>query len=225
MRVSLVGMMQFAPDYFYHEVEGHGFECSEPELLASACMRYTRQNKPLRDIIEDSDNETIKKRIRESIEWKHFTVAGMTDFVFEIRGVSRALTHQLVRHRTAWYLQQSQRSVDPTEGDDWYVIPPDIEKDVWKRCTFKIWMKLFKDIYHTLISMGTDLEDARFVLPNATKTNIIMKIDGSNLLHFFKLRLDPTAQWEIRELAQKMHDLVVEECPNLFDKELSEYWW
>lgn len=225
MKVNLIGMMQFAPDYFYHELEGHGFECSEPELLASSCMRYTRQDKSLRNVIEESDAETVKKRIQDSIKWKHFTVAGMTDFLFEVREVSRAMTHQLVRHRTAWYLQQSQRSVDPTDGEKWYVIPPDINKCWWKKVIFKRWMGLIKEWYKYLIMIGVSLEDARFILPNACKTNIIMKIDGSNLLHFLRLRLDPTAQWEIRELAEKMYNLVVKECPNLFDKELDEYWW
>jgi thymidylate synthase (FAD) len=229
MKVNLIGYMQVSPE-IWAALEGVD---NDPELIASVCMHGCRTIKDFLAIAKESDEETIKKRVQAAIKMKHFTVAGFTDWIFEIRGVSRALTHQLVRHRTAWFLQQSQRAVNPTlifieeepDGDEWYVIPPKIAEVKYRKMMFKGMMKILKSWYHWLIEREVPKEDARLVLPNATKSNIYMKIDGSNLMHLLKLRLDRHAQWEIRELANRMYELVKAEAPNLFAEELQEYWW
>ena len=223
MKVSLIAFMQMNPEYLYEhdwqvEVE------SEPEWMASACMRSTRTNKPFHEILNESDKETTAERMKESVKMGHFTVAGMTDFIFFIEGISRACSHQLVRHRTAWFLQQSQRAVDPTEQE--FIIPPKMIQ--WQNNhgnKFDWYIEMTKSFYREMVADGVPKEDARFLLPNATPTRVVMKIDGSNLIHLLKLRTEKHSQWEIRELANKMWDEVKKVCPNLFSEDLKEYWW
>lgn len=226
MNVQLIAFMQ--PNLAYlskHNPWKTGGLGYEPEWMAAAAMRSTRTDQEFHEILNECDKGTTMERIQESVRRGHFTVAGMTDFMFLIEGISRACSHQLVRHRTAWYLQQSQRVVDPTDKEDWYVTPPEMETperiDIYRED-----MEDVKGTYDRLVLFeDVSREDARFVLPNATKTRVIMKIDGSNLLHFLKLRLDPKAQWEIQELARLMLEEVQKVCPTLFDETLSEHWW
>ncbi|OGX23126.1 MAG: thymidylate synthase, flavin-dependent, partial [Omnitrophica WOR_2 bacterium RBG_13_44_8] len=121
----------------------------------------------------------------------------------------------MVRHRIASYNQQSQRYVKYT-SDAEYVIPENIETDEGAK-------KIFLDIwdaaltaYNKLISNGVSREDARYVLPNASTTKIIVTMNARELLHFFELRTCLRAQWEIRGLAKKMLLLVRDICPTIF---------
>ena len=125
---------------------------------------------------------------------------------FSIEGISRSCSHQLVRHRLASYTQQSQRytKID-TSGDDWYVIPPAFEnagKDILD--AYRDTMKNAAQEYLAALGYSIKPEDARFLLPEATKTSIVVTMNYRELFHFFDLRLDKHAQWEIRELANKM---------------------
>jgi thymidylate synthase (FAD) len=219
MEVRLIAYMQVNPDL--------GIGSPSPEEIASACMHRCRTTKGFSEIVDEQTEKEVTDRLYSAVKLGHFTVAGMTDWTFEINGVSRTLTHQLVRHRTAWFLQQSQRSVDPTDEDDWYVTPPSIGDNEEYKFTYDSKMSELKGIYKLFwkYSKGVPKEDARFILPNATKSDIIMKIDGSNLMHFLKLRLDRGAQWEIRELAERIYELVKEKAPNLFREDLQECWW
>ena len=185
-------------------------------------MHSTRTREGLQEILRETCEEEVADRITSSVQWGHFTVAGMLDFIFEIEGVSRVLSHQLVRHRMAWFLQQTQRSTDPTHVDP--ISPPSVIETGMENEYSQHWNKT-RALYHSLVEKGVPIEDARYVLPNATQTRLVMKIDGSNLIHFLKLRLDRHAQWEIRELAHQIHNLVKKVCPNLFSEKLNEYWW
>ena len=154
----------------------------------------------------------------------HESVAEHASFTFFIEGVSRALSHQLVRHRIASYSQQSQRYVN-MDGFD-YVIPEsiknhektwdedgktDIEK--WYRNT----MESLSDFYACLIEAGIPEEDARYILPNACTTNITVTMNARELRHFFRLRCCSRAQWEIRQLAYIMLNYCKEKAPVLFE--------
>jgi len=249
LKVTLLAYMQVNPDFIYSH-DWHSEVESEPEWIASALMRSTKTLRPI-NVIMDENNEVkcphckgedpeieechfcegigvvpiVAKRIYDSIILGHSTVAGMTDFIFFIEDVSRSLTHQLVRHRTGWYLQQSSRAVNPLAMATWYVIPPKIAKTPAALAEFMEVIDRCKLGYKRLKKMKIPLEDCRFVLPQGTKQRITMKIDGCNLIHFLKLRLDIHAQWEIRQLAKRLHQAVSRVCPNLFKKEMMEYWW
>ena len=144
----------------------------------------------------------------------HTSVIEHTSFTFAISEVSRSLTHQLVRHRIASYAQQSQRYVNFT--DPCFVIPPTIKKNEKMKKTYEQTMQTIWEKYNKLLAMNIPAEDARYILPNATYTNIIVTMNARSLLNFFELRCCLHAQWEIRTLANKMLHLVKKEAPLIF---------
>ena len=146
----------------------------------------------------------------------HHSVLEFCDFTFHIEGVSRALTHQLVRHRLASYAQRSQRYCG--EGNFDYVIPPSIQKNEVACKIFKDHMNIINNAYINLQSLGISNEDARYVLPNACETVIEVKMNLRSLIHFMNERLCTRAQWEIRLLALEMKKCIEEQYP-----ELAEY--
>lgn len=142
-------------------------------------------------------------------------------FTFAVEGVSRALSHQLVRHRLASFDQQSQRycKVD-VDKDDWYVMPKSIESsaNVSLPSLYRAFMDNNAKFYKYLCENGVPNEDARFILPNACKTNIVVTMNARELMHFFNLRCCNRAQWEIKELADKMLAECKSVAPKLFVK-------
>ena len=190
------------------------------EALAVAFARSTRSVDSIEDIYIDSCAEGgIPKYIAQYMKMKHFTVFEFIDFTFEIKGISRACSHELVRHRTATYLQQSQRWVDLR--DKGVVIPPKITAD------YELFIESdnkWREIYSKMVDSGVALEDARFIAPNSIETRVIMKIDGRNLLHFLKLRTDMSAMWEIREVANMMWEEAKKVCPCIFDIKHVDKW-
>ena len=147
--------------------------------------------------IEATDEKKMEKLINEIIERGHLSILEHISFTFAISGVSRVLTHQLVRHRLASYSQQSQRYVKMKSD---IVIPPSILKDKGAEELFNGGINKIYEIYRDLINLGIPKEDARFILPNAAKTNIVMTMNYREILHTASLRLCPRAQWEIRYL-------------------------
>lgn len=137
-------------------------------------------------------------------------------FTFIIEGISRTCSHQLVRHRVASYSQQSQRYVEVKNLCKHVVVPKSVEEK--SRGMFMEHISAAAKIYETLVGLGISKEDARFVLPNATETNLILTMDGGELFHFFGLRCCNRAQWEIKSLADLMLSKVREVEPKLFDK-------
>lgn len=160
-------------------------------------------------------NDNVMKSLRSAISSGHEAVLEHWSATFAVSGVSRALTHQLVRHRVASYSQQSQRYVD-MDGFD-YVVPESILNHPDSLEQFKWGMKAIQKVYKTLLAYGIDMEDARYILPNACTTNIIVSMNARQLRHFFALRCCNRAQKEIRELADKMLELVKEVAPTIFE--------
>lgn len=152
----------------------------------------------------------------------HESVLEHAVYSFEVKGVSRALTHQLVRHRMASYAQQSQRYVDMSEAA--YIIPESIDKCLVPAtpdgCPLNIEyvnaIRKCEEVYRKLIGAGINPEDARYILPNACTTNIIVTMNARELRHFFALRCCERAQWEIRELANRMLKICKEVSPTIF---------
>lgn len=221
IEVRLLAFLRLNPN-FVDQREIHS-NSSDMELLASVLMNSTRSTRDIKELFLATNKKEIAERIAQSLERGHFTVEGFTCFVFWIEGVSRALSHQLVRHRMAWYLQQSQRRVDLSELD--MVIPPEVQKN-------SVALEIMQDVldysmegYNKLLAIGIEREDARYVAPNAITTRLGMKIDGSNLIHLLRLRTDKHAQWEIRELANMVWEEARKICPIMFSEEYKKYWW
>lgn len=186
----------------------------DPEIVAAAGAQTSFKDKPAHELFEKMDTEKARKTLRKVVGYGHVSVIEHANFTFAISGVSRSLTHQLVRHRVASYTQQSQRyvKVDPSK-DDWYVIPHTI-KDKGK---FRQRMREIAKFYLEAIADGVPPEDARFYLPNAAKTNITVTMNARELLHFFAFRCCARAQWEIRELADEMLRQVKAVAPSIFE--------
>jgi len=190
-----------------------------PEDLCTQAMMGTRSTKAAFEI--EPTVEQDKRMIALAIEKGHESVLEHVVWTFSVKGVSRVLTHQLVRHRIASYSQQSQRHVNPTKNNDWYIVPKTL-KEVYSEetVTMKEYHKLMRAIakfYQHLINCAIPEEDARFVLPNACKTNIVITMNTRELRHFFKLRLAQNAQWEIRAMAHEMFMLANKIAPTLFE--------
>jgi thymidylate synthase (FAD) len=150
----------------------------------------------------------------------HVSPAEHVSFTFAVEGVSRALTHQLVRHRIASYSQQSQRYVDGSNFD--YILPPSIAalpeaRERFERCIEAIGAS-YREIKAMLEQAGHDKarEDARFLLPQAAETRIVLTMNCRSLLNFFEHRCCSRAQWEIQALARDMLEKCRKVLPAVF---------
>ncbi len=146
--------------------------------------------------------------------YEHFSTLEHASFTFKITGISRACSHQLVRHRLASYSQRSQRYVE--EDNFEFIIPDSIKKNLPAAEMFISAMKQIDEIYKKMLNLDIRKEDARYLLPNACSTEIIMTINARSLKNFFELRLDSHAQWEIRRLAEMMYIKTSCIAPNVF---------
>lgn len=164
---------------------------------------------------------TEKVLIRKLIKLGHLSVLEHAYATFRISGVSRALTHQLVRHRLCSYTQRSQRYVD--ESGFGYVEPESIKSNPEAHALFTDLMNKAKRVYSKLEKLGVRREDARFVLPNATETEIVVTANFREWRHIIELRGDPSAQWEIREMAIEILRILKKYAPTVFeDLEIDE---
>jgi len=141
----------------------------------------------------------------------HHSVLEFAQFHFHITGISRACLAQLTRHRTSSFAVRSQRYVN--EDGCKFVTPKSIQHSKEAMCVYTNALTSLANAYSTLCALEIPNEDARFILPNACETVVDVSSDFRNLIHFMNERLCTRAQWEIRELAQKMKSCVVEVCP------------
>ncbi|MDD5729884.1 MAG: FAD-dependent thymidylate synthase [Candidatus Omnitrophica bacterium] len=192
-------------------------------LIYAAC-RQCYSAKFAGDIFEETKEDQKKQEefISKVAASGHESPLEHVKFTFAIEGVSRALTHQLVRHRVASYSQQSQRYVKATDFN--YIIPPSIEEDkVLKEKFIKV-MEGIQENYDQMLELfkkkGKSGEqanqDARFILPQAAETKIVVTMNCRELLHFFEQRCCARAQWEIRALACEMLKVCQVNLPAVF---------
>ena len=194
-------------------------------VIYSAC-KQCYSAKFAGDIFDEgrSDFQKDEEFVKRVVASDHESPLEHVKFTFAIEGVSRALTHQLVRHRLASYSQQSQRYVKEIDFD--YVIPPSIESEQNTRDEFiKLMNEIQKSYNKTLEIFRKNNktgeranEDARFLLPQAAETKIVVTMNCRELLHFFKQRCCTRAQWEIRNLADKMLKICKECLPAVFSE-------
>ena len=167
------------------------------------------------------DGTSRARFIQKVIKLGHYSVLEHVSATFRITGGSRAFSHQLVRHRMASYSQRSQRYV--SEKDFGYVVPPSIAEKDEALSSYKEAMTVIQRLYQWLIMQKVPREDARFVLPNAVATDIVMTANMREFRHIFELRCHRTAQWEIRSMALQMLRILKEKLPAVFaDFEISE---
>jgi thymidylate synthase (FAD) len=200
-------------------------EMSErPLSLLYVAYRQCYASRWAGDMWEEDGNEEHKAAfIREMMGSGHDSPLEHVKFTFAITGVSRALTHQLVRYRMASYSQQSQRYVDMQEFG--YICPPSIAGDEALRTEFERCMEEIQRSYQKLLARFGEKgvsgerahEDARFVLPQAAETKIVVTMNCRELLHFFAQRCCQRAQWEIRALADKMLVICREKLAPVFE--------
>jgi thymidylate synthase (FAD) len=177
------------------------------------------------ELKEEMTDEDVAKLVRVLVRSGHHSALEHASFTFAVDGVSRACTHQLVRHRVASYNQQSQRYVNFGGGDS-FVVPPSVAANAEAEKVFLTAMEHARAAYDTLVELGlaegrgkeSVQEDARFVLPNAAETKIVVTMNARELRHFLQVRCCNRAQWEIRDLAWTMRGMLREVAPNLFEK-------
>ena len=189
---------------------------ADPELLCGAAALTSTKSGSPSEIFEKMDLEKARQIIKRVTGYGHASVIEHASFTFSLEGVSRAMTHQLVRHRIASYTQQSQRYVTYDTFEK-YVTPPSIEENSEAKRIFNSALKKISETYHKLLEMGIPKEDARFILPNAAKTNIIVTMNARELRHFFNLRCCRRSQWEIRQVAIEMLKQAKNAAPSLFE--------
>ena len=169
----------------------------------------------------DVSREEQGKFVEDVVESGHVSPIEHVSFTFAVEGVSRALTHQLVRHRIASYSQQSQRYVDGSDFN--YIMPPAIERNEKARQRFLECIATIEEAYGDIKQLleadgrkTTSKEDARFLLPQAAETRIVFTMNCRTLLNFFESRCCTRAQWEIRAMAQVMLEKCQDVLPVVF---------
>ncbi len=149
------------------------------------------------------------------MESGHYSTLEHASYTFAVDGVSRALTHQLVRHRIASFNQQSQRYVKVKDGLN-VITPYTVADNPEALAAFEASIAACEAAYETMLACGIPAEDARYVLPNAAETKIVITMNVRELLHFFELRCCNRAQWEIRQMALAMVELARPTAPFIF---------
>jgi thymidylate synthase (FAD) len=197
----------------------------DPLSLIYAACRQCYSPKFAGDILEEKNRNPGKagEFVKQIVKSGHESPLEHVKFTFAAEGVSRALTHQLVRHRVASYSQQSQRYVKETNLD--YIIPPSIKEDEEMKKEFlrtvsdiqKSYDKLIEKFKEKNITGEKANQDARYVLPQAAETKIVITMNCRELLHFFKQRCCARAQWEIKALADKMLEACKAVLPAVFE--------
>ncbi|MDI6752430.1 MAG: FAD-dependent thymidylate synthase [bacterium] len=186
----------------------------DPELLVASAAKLCYSKAGIEGITKDLSKKKQSDFIKKLLKMGHLSPFEHISFTFGIEGISRACTHQLVRHRIASFSQQSQRYVSFEERE--YIVPRTIKKGLKTKFD-----RLTEDnlkFYQELIEKGVPKEDARYILPQAFCTKIVVTMNARELFHFFNLRCCNRAQWEIREMAEAMLSEAKKIAPNIFMK-------
>ncbi len=185
---------------------------AEDVVAAAAQLCYSAST--ISQILERGRSKK-KALLAKILSAGHFSVLEHASFTFGIEDISRACSHQLVRHRLASFSQQSQRYVSVVDKFG-SVTPASIAARPELQERFSVFIREAQEFYQEMLDSGIPAEDARFVLPNASGTKLVMTMNARELYHFFRLRCCYRAQWEIRDLAMEMLKLVRRQSPLLF---------
>ncbi len=190
---------------------------NEPEKTCAVAGRLCYSSVGIEELKEKMTEEKTEDILKRIIKSGHLSVLEHASFTFGVEGVSRALLAQLTRHRIASFSVQSQRYVRFDKKTPEFVIPPKIAKDENLLTQYNEFLKISQDYYNKFLAAGIPAEDARYVLPNASSTKIVMTMNARELRHFFELRCCNRAQWEIRNMACQMLKLAKQAAPILFE--------
>lgn len=196
----------------------------EPEEVVAMAAKLCYSHAGVEELQEKIEAKDQAAFVEKLASIGHLSPIEHVSFSFGVEGISRACSHQLVRHRVASYSQQSQRYVREEQFD--YVIPPSIKQDPALVREFERCMTEAQANYTKVLRRLEDLgfrgeagqQDARYLLPNAAETKIVVTMNARELLHFFRVRTCNRAQWEIREMAGRMLALVKRAAPTIFAK-------
>ena len=191
------------------------YHTPDPERAIATAARLCYAPVGAAELMETMPPERVQSVLSTIMASGHFSTLEHASYTFAIDGVSRALTHQLVRHRIASFNQQSQRYVKFT-GDISVVKPGSVSGNVEAEAVFDEAIAAAVDAYHKLLDAGVPAEDARYLLPNAAESKIVVTMNVRELLHFFSLRCCNRAQWEIREMSRRMLELARPTAPFIF---------
>jgi len=183
--------------------------CSMPSFFEFDRMRAK--------LLSHTELEAVKYVLRvKNVPFDPSQLLDHVVYMFEIEDCSRVTTHQLVRHRVASYDQESQRfSSASREG---FVTPPSVQSNESAMKVYDQALKAAYQAFESMIALGVPKEDARYVLPNAIKTKLVMTVTAKSLMHIVWQRTALQAQWEIKEVANVMLNLAREATPELWTK-------
>ncbi len=209
-----------------------------PERVVASAAKLCYSPVGVEQFSEQMSDEAVDKFVEKLMKMGHLSPLEHVSFTFAVEGVSRVLTHQLVRHRIASYTQQSQRYVKLDAFE--YIVPPAIEAHPEAKALFEKAMAEDQRAYDDLVGLlmptytaafkaegysekraaqaaeKKAIEDARFVFPNACETKIVFTMNARTLIHFFGHRCCMRAQWEIRRMADEMLKALKSVAPSLF---------
>lgn len=176
-----------------------------------ACRTCYSADYPINIWENAADQEKMLKLVKRVLASGHHSTIEHCQYVFTISGVSRACTHQLVRHRHMSFSQKSQRYV--TEKGQFEYITPNTIKKAGFEAEYDEFMGKTAEFYEKMINQGIPAEDARFILPNAATSSLVSSLNLREFIHLANIRLCTNAQHEIRIMVKKMCDLAIEKDP------------
>lgn len=186
----------------------------DPERAVAAAARLCYSPRDVVGLRDSLEEDEVTRLLASLLDMGHLSALEHASFTFGVEGISRACSHQLVRHRLASYSQQSQRYVKL--GEVRAVTPPSVAADPAATAAFDRAVRAAWAAYEGLLAAGVPAEDARYLLPNACETKLVVTMNARELRHFFGLRLCRRAQWEIRRLGDAMLRATFPLAPRLF---------
>ncbi len=182
------------------------------KTIYTACKTCYSAKLPYENYLNAPDEEKMLELIKRVIGSGHYSTIEHIQLTFAVQNVSRACTHQLVRHRHMSFSQKSQRYVKE-KGEFDYIMPKTIEKNPKLKEKFEEFILNTSNLYQEFIEAGIPAEDARSILPNATASSLVASLNLRELIHLANLRLCTRAQLEIRMLVKAMVDEVIKKEP------------
>ena len=185
----------------------------DPERTIAAAARVSTSPVGATKLMEKLTPEAVDRLLTQLLASGHLSPFEHASFTFAIEGISRVTSHQLVRHRMASYTQQSQRYVSLKKAD--YITPATISARPELEAKYHDMVRDCHRLYHEMLDAGIPVEDARYVLPGAMETRLVMTMNARELIHVCSLRLCLRAQWEIVALFERVKAEVERVAPRL----------
>lgn len=183
----------------------------KPERSIARAARISHQTPGKDEVYSESEDRELIRKLRDWGHWSPFEFASAT---FYVEGVSRSCLAQLTRHRLASFMVRSMRYVKQKPEE---VVIPDSVEEAGLADEYREKYEELHELYQKSVEEGVPKEDARFLLPIGSKTSLYLKTNFREFRHIINLRGSKEAQWEIRELARRLHDKLEEIAPSVFE--------